>query len=294
MREETATRLKLSKPSPDQSSLLENFVMAGTPGLQTDPTLSIPSPAVLGNLFIFILAGHETSANLMSNAITLLAMNPEYQRAMQSEIDTIFADQSNLQNSSYIATFTRLWDGRVGALLKEILRLYSVLPFIVKSVPGVPQPISFNGEKRIVPTGTTIFINTSATHRSPKHWPPPREPRIPGDEPPYPLSSFYPERWLPNSNSSPTKSNDETFEPIPGSYIPFSEGFRSCIGTRFTKIEVCAVIAHVFREYSVELANGDSAETLMEVAQNMSAGMVFEMGLKQGRATPLRFVKRGV
>jgi cytochrome P450 len=294
MREETAARLKLGKPSPDESSLLVNFVMAGTPGLQTDVSLSIPTPAVLGNLFIFILAGHETSANLMANAITLLALKPDYQRAMQTEIDNIFLDQKTSQISSYTTTFTRLLDGRVGALMKEILRLYSVLPFIVKSVPGNPQTLTMEDEKRIVPTGTVIFINTSATHRSPRHWPLPREPRVPGEESPYPLSSFYPERWLPNIISASRNIDDERFDPTPGSYIPFSEGFRSCIGTRFSKIEVCAVIAHVFREYSIQLVNGDSAEALREVARNMSSGIKFEMGLKQGRSTPLRFVKRGV
>jgi hypothetical protein len=44
------------------------------------------------------------------------------------------------------------------------------------------------------------------------------------------------------------------FHPLKGAYIPFSEGYRACLGRRFAQVEVLAVLAVIFSQYSVELA----------------------------------------
>ncbi|KAF2661057.1 cytochrome P450 [Lophiostoma macrostomum CBS 122681] len=284
IRDATASRLHQVKPPEDEASLLENFVMAGTPGLQKDVSLTIPPAAVMGNLFIFILAGHETSANLMANAITLLACFPAFQSAMQISIDAVFSDDT-LRDRSYPEAFTKLLDTHVGALMKETLRLYAVLPFIPKTVSSGTQSVMVNGEQRLIPEGTVIMVNTSALHRSPKNWPPPRGHHFVGEGSPFPLSSFYPERWMSNST-------DVAFDPVPGAYMPFGEGFRACMGSRFARVEFCAAIANIFREYNVELANENTESALAEAAESLSTGIVFEMGIKPGRPVPLRFVRR--
>lgn len=51
----------------------------------------------------------------------------------------------------------------------------------------------------------------------------------------------------------------QLFKPVKGSYIPFSDGFRSCIGRRFAQVEILAVLAAIFSQYSVELAVDDFA-----------------------------------
>ena len=43
------------------------------------------------------------------------------------------------------------------------------------------------------------------------------------------------------------------FKPIKGSYIPFSDGYRSCLGRRFSQAKILAVLAVIFRDYRVEL-----------------------------------------
>ena len=85
------------------------------------------------------------------------------------------------------------------------------------------------------------------------------------------LSDFRPERWLvedtdqkPRDQSENAKHDvegpdtradtaDELFRPVKGSYIPFSDGFRSCLGRRFAQVEILAVLAVIFKNYSVEL-----------------------------------------
>jgi cytochrome P450 len=44
------------------------------------------------------------------------------------------------------------------------------------------------------------------------------------------------------------------FRPPRGAYLPFSEGYRACLSRRFAQVEIIAVLAVLFREYSVELA----------------------------------------
>ncbi|KAK4943230.1 hypothetical protein LTR66_014625, partial [Elasticomyces elasticus] len=48
---------------------------------------------ILGNAFVFILAGHETAANTIHFSLLFLAMNPATQRHLQRDIDDIFGDK---------------------------------------------------------------------------------------------------------------------------------------------------------------------------------------------------------
>ena len=134
--------------------------------------------------------------------------------------------------------------------MNETLRLYTVLPFLPK--PNRETSIAFtsNGRDYTVPADTLILMNTSATHRNPKYWPA----AVPtaGDGPPYPVSSFDPSCWLHKDEGS------SAFSPTPGSYVPFSDGPRACMGKHFAQAQFCAVMATMLKKYSVELAVDDS------------------------------------
>ncbi|TGO90464.1 hypothetical protein BPOR_0063g00060 [Botrytis porri] len=81
MRDSTAKHLQ-TQDLKEEGTLLEHFVKDGTPGLSI-PDLSIPEAAILSNIFIFILAGHETSANIFTYPVILLACRPEFQSSLQ-------------------------------------------------------------------------------------------------------------------------------------------------------------------------------------------------------------------
>lgn len=101
------------------------------------------------------------------------------------------------------------------------------------------------------------------------------------------------------------------FHPQRGAYIPFSEGARSCLGRRFAQIEVLAVLAVIFRDYSVELAppsHSDEQIAAMDADEKrrvwhaekeraeglLSWGMmtIITIQMRKGKV-PLRFVRRG-
>jgi cytochrome P450 len=287
MRDDTAQRLKKLEPTDDQT-LLENLVVAGTPDLRT-ADLSIPPAAILGNIFIFILAGHETSANTLTYAVSLLACRPAFQKLLQADIDEVWGN-GRPGEWSYRNDYTKLMNGHVGALMKETLRLYTPLPFIPKINTGRAQMLKVGQKDCILPADTLIMVNTSATHRNPKHWP--AVTRTAADGAPYPLSSFEPERWLSLTLSEDKKGE---FDPVPGAYLPFAEGFRSCMGQQFARAEFCATIVAIFSEYSVELATepGQTFEDVLPVAEKqLSSGVGFELGLKLKKPVPLKLVKR--
>lgn len=253
-------------------NLLENFVNAS----QAPDASRISDAAVFGNLFIFILAGHETSANTMTFALSLLACRQGFQKALQADVDTILGNRDPA-TWTYPQDYARLIDGHVGALMSETLRLYTVLPFLPKTNEKA-QVLTVNGVKHVVSPNTLAMINTTATHRHPKYWP--RSSVKLSDAPPYPVSSFQPELWL------------SKHTPAPGSFIPFAEGSRSCMGSRFARIEFCAALATICKDYTVELEEGTGEAALRKGEAQLSSGVGFEMGLKFKEPMALKFVKR--
>jgi cytochrome P450 len=61
---------------------------------------------IAGNLFIFTAAGFDTTANTMSYAVTLLAVYPEWQTWIQTEIDSVLGGRAEMLD--YAASFPKL------------------------------------------------------------------------------------------------------------------------------------------------------------------------------------------
>ena len=216
---------------------------------------------------------------------------------MQSDIDKILGDRP-VEKWSFESDFLKLLDGVIEAVMNETLRLFSVLPFHPKTTLETPVPMTLGDREYCVPANTLILMNTSATHRNPKFWPS----TVPKGEdgPPYPVSSFNPRQWLSSENG-----NSSSFSPIPGSYIPFSEGHRACMGKRFAQVEFCAVIAFIFKYHSIELVADDGdfqphkeiKRSAWERARHgaekeLSDGVGFTMSLKMEGKVPVRLMKR--
>ena len=68
---------------------------------------------------IFILAGHETTAHTIANAIYFLAIYPEYQVKLQEEIDSILGDSDHNQ-TSYETHFDAFSLGWIAAIMVYI------------------------------------------------------------------------------------------------------------------------------------------------------------------------------
>ena len=140
-----------------------------------------------------------------------------------------------------------------------------------------PQSLELGGKTCTIPADCYVGLVAAAAHRNPNQWP--TGPPANVNKPIHPVSNldndleeFKPERWIldpstKHTASMPNQDADEeatgntaavtppeSYRPPKGAYIPFSEGHRSCIGRRFAQVEVLAVLAVIFSQYSVELA----------------------------------------
>ena len=265
---------------------------------------------VMGNLFMFIIAGHETSANSIHFSLVLLALHPKAQRKVQRELERIFQGRS-ISEWDYESDIPALLNGYLGAVLNEELRLIAPTVTVPKVARSESQSLMINGHEATVPADTMIRLCIPAVHRNPKFWPHgsikdsrKTSSSLEGLE--NDLEEFKPDRWLPR------KPGGLPYIPVRGSYIPFSDGQRACLGRRFAQVEILAALAVIFSQYSVELAvdewatdqevdsmtNEERLATWKKaekkgnwVLQNKMGGVI-TLQLR-GANVPVRFVKKG-
>ena len=280
---------------------------------------------ILGNAFVFILAGHETAANTIHFSILYLAMHWSSQKRLQEDLDAVLGDKP-VSEWDYDADMPKLFGSMCGAVMNEQLRLIPPVVGIPKStLKGRPQGLQVDGQHVTVPGGSTINISTVGVHRNPKYWP-----HTSAED----LLEFRPERWLLDPSKSNSNTEEDTyaqeegldfdgpdkrpdtaaslFRPPKGAYVPFSEGYRSCLGRRFAQVEILAVLAVIFKTYSVELDVGAymSDEELEKASEDqkreawnkadanardlLKTGMMTIITIQMRKdKVPMRFVRRG-
>jgi cytochrome P450 len=226
---------------------------------------------VIGNAFIFVLAGHDTAAGTLHFSLLLLSIDLSSQSHLQADIDNILGSRPS-SSWSYPNDTDNLYNSMVGAVLNETLRLMPPIIQVNKTTRENPQQLQVDGRTITVPKNTFIDLEVVTTHRNPRNFPH-RPSKV--TTKPHDLDDFVPERWLLpkttatgnaaaighplethlvdglETNSSEARSS--LFRPAKGAFIPFSEGARACPGKRFAQVELTAMIAVIFKQHSVEL-----------------------------------------
>ncbi|RWA08824.1 hypothetical protein EKO27_g6284 [Xylaria grammica] len=286
--------------------------------------IQLDDSEIIGNAFIMFLAGHETTANVMHFTMLELANNPAAQRHLQQDVDTILGRDTDPATWNYEEKVGAMQASMLGAVMNETLR---VMPPVVE-VPkktAKEQTITIDGVRHTLPANTYLGLCVTGCQRNPRYWPA-RPSKI--TSAPHDLDDWVPERWFRASISEDEKSDvPETeefggyagpdtsasmFRPVRGSYIPFSDGPRSCLGRRLAIVEVLAALAVIFQKYSIENAVDDWAsdeevarmdqgqkDTLYKKAVQRSRDVIdscearVTLKLHNGQRVPLRLVRRG-
>ncbi|KFY88457.1 hypothetical protein V500_06345 [Pseudogymnoascus sp. VKM F-4518 (FW-2643)] len=286
-------RLETGETDTRTMDVLKPLVSAlnTSPGFDEKPAAekmgSLSLSEITGNAFVVLFAGHETSANILHFCMVFLAMNRASQHLLHADIDDIVG-KSDPTTWTYAETMNSLFNSMVGATQNETLRLMPPVVSIPKHTlskekGGTMQTVIVNGEALRVPPGTFMHMDAVGTARDPQNYPH-RPSKLTGKT--HDLNDFVPERWLLSSEYHKDATNSEAakgpthraprdgsrepdqpdelesmssdnssalFRPAKGAFIPFSEGPRGCPGRRFAQVEITAVLAAVFQEYSVEL-----------------------------------------
>jgi cytochrome P450 len=177
---------------------------------------------LIDQIGVFFLAGHETTASVLTWTFFVLSQRPEVVRRMRAEIDQIVGDGPILIEHTKKLAFTR-------NVFREALRLYPPITFIPR-VAAIDTEIAGRKVKR----GTMIMIAPWTLHRHRSFW---RDPE-----------AFDPDRF------SPERERDIR----PGTYIPFGLGPRICVGAAFATIESSLILASLVRRYDFRVEDAQA------------------------------------
>ncbi|TEA14885.1 Cytochrome P450 3A2 [Colletotrichum sidae] len=300
-----------------------NGMVSGTAKESKIPQLS--KSEITGNAFIMLVAGHETTANAMHFGCIEIACNPAAQRQLQKDIDGIFGD-SDPSTWNYESTVNPMLASMLGACMNETMRMTPAVVEIPKKVnPDGDGILTLDGEKHVLPKGAHVSVVGVAAHRNPRNWPS-KPSKVTDDA--HDLNDYVPERWYRQSLSPEqtevsgdgedyggykgADTSEKMFRPVRGSYVPFSDGPRSCLGRRIAQVEIIAALSVIFQRYSLELAvdewasdaevevmSTDERRRLYKKAQDKcrrtlkSASTMLTLKLPHGTTVPLRIVPRG-
>ncbi|CAL8105562.1 unnamed protein product [Orchesella dallaii] len=186
----------------------------------TDPTLT--DEHVREETDTFMFEGHDTTSAAVSWTTFLLALHPEHQQRVQSELDDIFID--NPERKVKMTDLPRM--KYLECCIKEGLRLFPSAPFIGRKLR---KDVELD-DGVVLPSGITVWIYFYFLHRDPNIFPDPEK--------------FDPMRF----------SREDNHARHPFSYLPFSAGPRNCIGQKFAMMEEKVLLATIFRRFSVQAA----------------------------------------
>lgn len=171
--------------------------------------------ALVDQIGVFFLAGHETSASTIAWALFLLSQQPHWLARVRAEVQAVCGDGPVTVDHTRALPVLR-------AVSREVLRLYPPGPFL----PRVAlRPAAIDGIP--VPRGGMVMISPWLLHRHEALW----------DAP----DRFDPARFLDGRDKAV----------VPGSYIPFGLGPRVCVGAAFATAEILLVLARLLRRYEL-------------------------------------------
>ncbi|KAF3760421.1 hypothetical protein M406DRAFT_13424, partial [Cryphonectria parasitica EP155] len=203
---------------------------------------------IKGNIFIFLVAGYDTTANTVLFSSLILMLNQKLQDRVLEEIDAVYAraEQEGRSELSYTQDFPRF--RYLVAFMYEVMRVFPIVQTLARV--GVEEQVlqvgkgadeANSGEiemlRPILPAGTCFIINNTAIHYNPDVWPSPDE--------------IEPRRWLESQIREGTVA-------IPGNrkgtFQSFGEGPRACLGRSFARVEFVAIMSRLLRHHRLEFS----------------------------------------
>lgn len=163
------------------------------------------------------LAGHETTANVLSWTWYLLATHPRIEAQLHAELQTVLSGRLPTAADVPRLKFTE-------QIILESMRLYP--PAYAFGREAV-RDCEIGGCR--IPRGTTVLLAQWVTHRDPRFFDRPDE--------------FDPHRW-----------DGEFAKQIPKyAYFPFGGGPRGCIGNTFAMLEATLIVATMASRFRFSL-----------------------------------------
>jgi cytochrome P450 len=183
------------------------------------------------------LAGHETTALVLSWAWYLMAQHPEAEQKLHEELNTVLAGRLPTVDDWPKLKFTE-W------IALEAMRLYPPA-YVIGREALVDCVIGGYPVRR----GTTMLMPTWVVQRDARFF----------EEP----EKFKPERW-----------GDERIKAMPKfAYFPFGGGPRVCIGQQFAMMELVLILATIAQKFHFRLQPGAAVTPMPTFTLRPSPGI---------------------
>lgn len=209
------------------------------------------------DLMTMLIAGHETTAAVLTWTLFCIAQHPEEARLLREEVDSVLsgrADGSAPRSAPRIEDVRSL--PRARAALAESLRLYPQPPILIRrALADDTLPGGLNGAPEGYPIGkgADLFISVWNLHHSPHLWPDPESFRPSRFSQPFSNDAFK-GTWAglrPDASPGAMYPNEVTTD---FAFLPFGGGARKCVGDQFAFVEAVVALAMLLRAFDFELA----------------------------------------
>ncbi|KAJ7030519.1 cytochrome P450 [Mycena alexandri] len=263
-------------------------------------TLSMSDEELAGNMYLLLMAGHESTARTLDAVIGFLVLYEDIQEEVYNEIRSAISEDGKLVRAStrghrvtFASTFAEAPHNSISRssprlrLVSSRPRVFSVSRFLPRpcaqlclmiamrleaAAPSMSRDTQHtvvlqtdaedgHGRQLVLEPGVRVAVDLVGLYYNPRQFPDPEE--------------FRPARWYGVSD------NDMTV---------FSFGPRACIGRRFAVTEGVAYLAHLLLDWKVTVVLKHPGETK---AQWRARVMRVDDGLTLGvGSVPVRLTRR--
>lgn len=185
---------------------------------------------ILGNTFLFYIAGSETSSALASFCLDELCRRPEVMQKLVADIDEVLAkhngqiDYDSIKEMKYLDMCTR-----------ETLRKVPGLPILNRICT---KDYRVTGTEYVISKGTTVILPVLSLQMDSEYFPDP--------------DKFIPERFDVRDDN-PLRYNQNA-------YFPFGDGPRACIAIRMGIMVAKVALVYTLSRYRCEATTSAKLE----------------------------------
>ncbi len=205
---------RIEAPHAEPSDLLDLLLAAGR---DEQP---LCREEIQDEVMTLVLAGHETTSNALTWALTLLSRYPAARDRLTAEVGEVLGDRDPEAADVDALTWTQ-------AVVSEAMRLYPPAWTVERDAV---EDDTIAGIR--VAAGDTVAISPYLLHRNAEFWPNPE--------------GFDPRRFLPERTAARPRY----------AFMPFGGGRRICVGAGLAQLEATLALAILTQSARLDLVSG--------------------------------------
>ncbi|KAF1851981.1 cytochrome P450 67 [Cucurbitaria berberidis CBS 394.84] len=196
---------------------------------EKDVSASPTHESLAGDTQGVILAGSDTTANTLSNALFLLTKHPEKQQRLRELLHAAVPEGYNAWDYTKGKNVTYIDD-----IINETLRLK---PPIIQGLPHETPAEGIQIGDKYIPGHVNVSVPGTLIQRDSRWWKQP--------------NGFIPERWTEKREEMGTAN---------GPWIPFQLGMHSCAGKNLAYLTLRIALSAIVQNFEIPFAPGETGE----------------------------------